>query len=66
MKITRTIELEDADRLAISKVLAITDKIAIVTGCSMGEVFEYFLDKSEILSDNTFSITALHQIDDIG
>ena len=66
MTITRTIDLDDDDRKAICNVLKLTDSIATVTGCSMEEVFAYFVDESEILADNTFGITAVHQIDDIG
>ena len=66
MKITRTIELDDNDRLTVQRFLKLTDKISDVVGCSMVNVCEYFCDQVEILENGEYSITALHQIEDIG
>ena len=46
MKIARTIELDDNDRLAVQRFLKLTDKISDVAGCSMVDVFEYFSDQA--------------------
>ena len=66
MKITRTVELDDNDRLTVTKFLKLTDKISNVVGCSMDDVFEYFSEQAEILADGEYSISALHQLEDIG
>ena len=65
MNITRTIELTDEERVTISKFLRITDDIATVVGCSMDDVFSYFVDTANLMGDK-YSIDNLHQIDDIG
>ena len=66
MKITRTIELDDNDRLTVTKFLKLTDKISNVVGCSMDDVFVYFSEQAEILADGEYNISALHQLEDIG
>lgn len=66
MKITRTVELDDSDRLTVCRFLKLADKISDVARCSMDDVFLYFSDKVEILADGEYSITSLHQIEDIG
>lgn len=66
MKITRTIELDDNDRLTICRFLKLADRISEVSSGDMRSVFEYFLEQAEILADGEYSITALHQIEDIG
>ena len=65
MTITREIDLDDKDRLAICRVIRITEKLGTVTGRSRSEVFEYFLDKAERLVDGSYSIIATHQLDDM-
>ena len=66
MKITRTIELDDNDRLTVCRFLKLTDKISDVTGGDMRDVFDYFQNQAELLADGEYSITSLHQIEDIG
>lgn len=66
MKITRTIKLDDNDRLTVCRFLKLTDRISDVARCSMDDVFEYFGNQAEILADGEYSISALHQIKDIG
>lgn len=64
MKITRTIELDDKDRLTVERFLNLVDKVSDVARCSMDDVFLYFADKAE-LTDDGYSIGVLHQIEDI-
>ena len=66
MKITRTIELDENDRQIVEKFLKMTDRISDVVGCSMEDVYDYFAEQAEMLADGEYSITALHQIEDIG
>jgi len=66
MKITRTIELDDNDRLTVCRFLKLVDKISDVSRCSMDDVFLYLADQAELLADGEYSITSLHQIEDIG
>ena len=66
MKITRTIELDENDRQLVAKFLKMTDRISDVVGCSMEDVYDYFVEQAELMADGEYSITALHQIEDIG
>ena len=66
MKITRTIELDENDRQIVEKFLEMTDRISNVVGCSMEDVYDYFVEQAVISGDDEYSITALHQIKDIG
>ena len=66
MKITRTVEFDTKDRMIIEGFLKLTDKIAEAAGCNMQDVFLYFVNQAEILADGEYSITSLHQIEDIG
>lgn len=66
MKITRTIELDDNDRLTVTRFLKLVDRISEVSSGDMRGVFDYFVSQAEILADGEYSITALHQIEDIG
>lgn len=66
MTITKTVALSDKDRETVQNFLQLADTIAIATGCSMDDVFQYFADKIEIMDDNTWKIGELHQLSDIG
>lgn len=65
MKITKTIELTDEERLTIERYLDITLKIANVAECSFDDVLDYFFSKADS-SGGRCSISALHNIEDIG
>lgn len=65
MKITRTIELSDNDRLTVQRFLKLTDEISDIAGCSMDDVFMYFGDKAELTNEGEYIIESLHQIADI-
>lgn len=65
MKITRTIELNDEERLTVSRFMNLVDKLSDIAGCELDDVFTYFIEKSEFTEDNGHTICALHQIDDI-
>ena len=66
MKITRTIELDDQDRLTVCRFLKLADNVSDVARCSMDDVFLYLANQAEIQDNGEYSISALHQIEDIG
>ena len=66
MKITRTIELDDTDRVTVQRFLKLTDRISDIARCSMDDVFLYFSNQAELMDNGEYSISALHQIEDIG
>lgn len=66
MKVTQTIQLEDSERLAIQKVLALCDEVSDIAHCSMADVFDYLEGESEIIGEYEYSIGGLLNIADIG
>lgn len=64
MEVVRTVELSDDERLTVSKFLKLAEDISSIVGCSVCDVFEYFLDEAEI-TENGYNIKALHQLDEI-
>ena len=66
MEVVQTIELNNEERLTVSRFIQLVDKISDIAGCSMDDVFIYFLGKAEIIEINKYSIGAIHQIKDIG
>ena len=66
MKVTQTIQLSEAERLAIQKVLGLCDEISEIAHCTMVNVFQYFEDVSEIVGEYEYSIGDILQISEIG
>lgn len=66
MEVIQTIQLEDNERLAIQKVLALCDEISEIAHCSMANVFDYLIDVSEIVDEYKYSIGDMLQIAEIG
>lgn len=64
MEVVQTITLSDKDRITVSNFLKLTDDISNIARCSMDDVFLYLADKAEI-TENGYTISALHQISDI-
>jgi hypothetical protein len=65
MKTTQTIELSDDERLVLSKALRLIDQISDVVDGSMADVFDYFVDNSDLADDGYYSVKALHNIKEI-
>lgn len=65
MKTTQTIELSDDERLALSKALRLIDQISDVVDDTMANVFDYFVDNSDITEDGHYSVKALHNIEEM-
>ena len=65
MKTTQTIELSEAERLALSKTLRLIDQISDVVDDTMASVFDYFVDNSDITEDGFYSVKALHNIEEM-
>lgn len=66
MKVTQTIQLEDNERLAIQKVLALCDEISEIAHCTMKDVFEYLTYTAEITGEYEYSICDTLYIAEIG
>ena len=62
MKAVQTIELSDDERLVLSKALRLIDQISDVVDGTMIDVFDYFIDNSDITEDGHYSVKALHNI----
>ena len=65
MKITQTIELSDGERLTLSRTLKLIDQISDAVDVSMANVFDYFVDNSDITEDGHYSVKALHNIEEM-
>lgn len=65
MKAVQTIELSEAERLILSKTLRLIDQISDITGSAMCEVFDYFVDSSDVAEDGYYSVKALHNIEEM-
>lgn len=65
MEVIQSITLNDSERITVSRFLKLADEISDIAGCSMDNVFTYFVDKSEITENNGYSISAIHEIKDI-
>jgi hypothetical protein len=62
MKAVQTIELSDDERLVLSKALRLIDQISDVVDDTMVNVFDYFIDNSDLTDDGRYSVKALHNI----
>lgn len=65
MKTTQTIELSDDERLTLSRALKLIDQISDVVDDTMANVFDYFVDNSDITENGHYSVKALHNIKEI-
>jgi hypothetical protein len=65
MKTVQTIELSEAERLTLSKTLRLIDQISDVVDDTMESVFNYFVDNSDITEDGSYSVKALHNIEEM-
>lgn len=65
MKATQTIELSEAERITLSKTLKLIDQISDVVDDTMANVFDYFVDNSDITEDGYYSVKALHNIEEM-
>lgn len=65
MKAVQTIELNDGERLVLSKALNLIDKISDVTDISMDRVFDYFVEISDLTEDGNYTVKALHSIEEM-
>ena len=65
MKTTQTIELSDGERVALSRALKLIDQISDVVDDTMANVFDYFVDNSDITEDGYYSVKALHNIEEM-
>ncbi len=62
MKTTQTIELDDKERLAISRALKIIDEISDIVDAPMETVFEYFVENSDLTAGGQYAVKDLHSI----
>jgi hypothetical protein len=62
MRTVQTIELSDDERLVLSKALRLIDQISDVVDDTMVNVFDYFIDNSDLTDDGYYSVKALHNI----
>lgn len=65
MKVVKTIELSDGERLVLSRALKLIDQISDVVDDTMTSVFDYFVDNSDITEDGHYSVKALHNIEEM-
>ena len=65
MKTVQTIELSDGERLVLSRALKLIDQISGVVDDSMANVFDYFVDNSDLTDDGHYSVRALHNIEEM-
>ena len=66
MKINKTFELTDEERLTVSRFLRLVDEISDATGNrSMDDVFNYFVETAELDDGGYYNIGNLHKLDEI-
>ena len=65
MIITQIAELSDTERRAVEQCLGICDQLADVAHCGMQDVFNYFIEESDITGINEYQLKDTIQIGDI-
>ena len=65
MKTVQTIELSDGERLTLSRTLKLIDQISDVVDGTMNDVFNYFVENSDLTEEGHYSVKALHNIEEI-
>ena len=65
MKTVQTIELSDDERTALEKALHLIDRISDTTNVSMSDIFDYFVDNSDLTYAGRYIVKPLHNIEDM-
>ena len=65
MKTVQTIELSDDERTVLEKALHLIDRISDTTNVSMSDIFDYFVDNSDLTDVGRYIVKPLHNIEDM-